>query len=208
MGGASVFPGGALDPVDRLLEPGDPRCAGMTIPPLPEQSPSDTLAYYAAAVREVLEETGIRIDRLDALVPFAHWTTPEIEAKRYDVRFFIARAPEGQRLKADGREATDAIWVDPTDALDQCRRGDILLAPPTWTTLRRLEGFRSTEEAMAWARASRQANVQPRLFEEDGRRTLALPGDPLYPPVEGFDTPAETRFVFVGKRWTALEPKD
>src|SRR5688572_23673960 len=200
MGGACVFPGGALDPADRL-DPADPRGAGLTA--LPGRSLADTVAHYAGAVRELFEEAGIRIDRLDALVPFAHWTTPEIEAKRYDVRFFMAQAPEGQSLKADNHEATEALWLDPSDALDRCRRGEILLAPPTWTTLRRLERFASIDEAVAWARASRSANVQPRLFEENGQRTLALPGDPLYPPVEGFDTPTETKFIFGNKRWTA-----
>jgi 8-oxo-dGTP pyrophosphatase MutT (NUDIX family) len=204
MGGACVFPGGALDPGD-WLDATDPRCAGQAIVPLPGLGLADTRAHYAGAVRELFEEAGVRIDRLDALVPFAHWTTPEIEAKRYDVRFFMGRAPAGQTLTADTHEATDAIWIDPTAALDHCRQGDIMLAPPTWTTLRRLERFESIDDAMAWARASRSGNVSPRLFEEDGRRMLALPGDPRYPPVEGFDTPAETRFVFDNKRWTAVE---
>jgi 8-oxo-dGTP pyrophosphatase MutT (NUDIX family) len=204
MGGACVFPGGALDPADRL-DPSDPRCAGLAIAALPGQSHADTIAHYAGAVRELFEEAGIRIDSLDALVPFAHWTTPEIEAKRYDVRFFMAQAPEGQALKADEHETTEAIWLDPSEALDACRRGDILLAPPTWTTLRWLERFRSIGEALAWARQARAGNVSPRLFEENGQRTLALPGDPRYPPVEGFDTPTETRFVFGNGRWTAIE---
>ncbi len=204
MGGACVFPGGALDPGDRL-DPADPRCTDLLITPMSGQSLGDTLAHYAAAVRELFEEAGIQIGRLDALVPFAHWTTPEIEAKRYDVRFFMAEAPDGQELRPDKHEATAALWLDPTDALERCRRGNILLAPPTWTTLRWLERFRTVDEAMEWAKASRPANVQPRLFEEGGRRTLALPGDPLYPPVDGFDTPAETRFVFGNKRWMAME---
>jgi 8-oxo-dGTP pyrophosphatase MutT (NUDIX family) len=204
MGGACVFPGGALDPADRL-DPADPRYAGLAIAALPGQSLADTLAHYAGAVRELFEEAGIRIDALDELVPFAHWTTPEIEARRYDVRFFMAQAPEGQVLKADEHETTEAIWLDPSKALDGCRRGEILLAPPTWTTLRRLERFRSIGEVLAWARQTRAGNVSPRLFEENGQRTLALPGDPLYQPVEGFDTPTETRFVFGNGRWTAIE---
>jgi hypothetical protein len=53
--------------------------------------------------------------------------------------------------------------------------------------------------------------VQPRLFEPGGKseggeggRLLALPGDVLYPPVEGFEA-KETRFRFGNGRWTPLE---
>jgi hypothetical protein len=42
----------------------------------------------------------------------------------------------------------------------------------------------------------------PKLVEEDGRRMLLLPGDPLHPDAAG-DPPAETRFVFVDRRWRA-----
>ena len=31
---------------------------------------------------------------LDVLVPFAHWVTPHVEARRFDTRFFVIRAPD------------------------------------------------------------------------------------------------------------------
>ncbi len=139
------------------------------------------------------------------LVYFANWRTPESEVKRYDVRFFLARALEGQPAAHDGHETTETVWLDPDDAIAMCRREELLLAPPTWTTLRFLARYRTLEEALAWARALQPSRVQPRLFEQDGRRLLALPGDETYPPVEGFDTPTETRFHFDGKRWRPVE---
>ena len=136
-----------------------------------------------------------------ALLYFANWRTPESEEKRYDVRFFMALAPEGPSATDDGTKSTGSLWIDPADATARCRRGELLLAPPTWTTLRWLDRFATADEAMAWARTQKPTKVQPRLFEVEGRRMLALPGDEVYPPVEGFDTPRETRFRFEDGRW-------
>jgi 8-oxo-dGTP pyrophosphatase MutT (NUDIX family) len=163
MGGAHVFPGG------RLEEREDHR---------------------AAAVRELAEEAGITIGA-DALTPFARWVTPEIEAKRYDVVFFAARAPEGQEPTHDAHEAVESMWIRPADALDRCRRGEILLPPPTWTTLRTFERFSSIEDALTWARAQDVVPIQPAFATLDGVGTLLLP-----------DTIAsERRFVLRDGRW-------
>ncbi|MEQ1897384.1 MAG: hypothetical protein ABL971_08365 [Vicinamibacterales bacterium] len=136
-----------------------------------------------------------------SLTYFANWRTPESEEKRYDVRFFITLVPEGPSATHDGDDTTESLWIDPAEATARCRRGELLLAPPTWTTLRWLDRFATVAEALAWARRQRPVRVQPRLFELDGRRLLALPGDEVYPPVEGFDTPRETRFRFAEGRW-------
>ena len=248
MGGASVFPGGRLDPTDRLAEPAR-CCAGMETVAARlahDLSAADATAHAVGAIRELFEETGLLLAEpaagghlpdeahrlaargriadgqatlegfaarerlrfnLAALVPFGHWVTPESETKRYDVRFFMALAPEGQEPLHDEGEATETVWMRPSEALDGCRRGEVLLAPPTWTTLRWLEQWATVDEALAWAARPHRWVVQPRLFEvggEEGGKLLALPGDPLYPPVEGF-TARETRFSFGSGRWTPLE---
>jgi 8-oxo-dGTP pyrophosphatase MutT (NUDIX family) len=245
MGGAHVFPGGSIDPADRL--PDLDACVGTSAAAgrLPDLPAADALGHCVGALRELFEEAGILIARparagsldlidvsrvaahraalaagdttlaeiaerervrldLSALLPFGHWVTPESEVKRYDVRFFMALAPVGQPLAHDPGETTEAVWLRPTQAIDGCRLGDILLAPPTWTTLRWLERFQTADEALAWARAGHSWVVQPRLFELEGSRMLALPGDPLYPRVDGFEA-AETRFRFGDGRWRALE---
>jgi hypothetical protein len=47
--------------------------------------------------------------------------------------------------------------------------------------------------------------VQPR-FEKQGDRTLLFyPGDPTYPPVEGFEA-TETRFLLENRRWIPITP--
>ena len=73
------------------------------------------------------------MERIDAaaLVPWVRWVTPEISPKRFDARFFLARAPEGQEPRVDGREATEGLWIAPQEALQRWEDGDMQLAPAT-----------------------------------------------------------------------------
>jgi 8-oxo-dGTP pyrophosphatase MutT (NUDIX family) len=151
----------------------------------------------------------IRLERLrlafDELAYFAHWVTPEIETRRFDTRFFIARAPEGQTPIHDEGETSHSEWFEPAAAIEQCRAGAISLPPPTWTTLSMLAKFTSIEDVFSWARRKAIPRVQPR-FEKRGDRTLLFyPGDPMYPPVEGFDA-SDTRFVLENRRWRPITP--
>jgi 8-oxo-dGTP pyrophosphatase MutT (NUDIX family) len=151
----------------------------------------------------------IRRERLhlafDELAYFAHWVTPDIETRRFDTRFFIARAPEGQTPIHDDGETSHSEWVTPTAAIERSRAGLISLPPPTWTTLSMLARFDSIDTVFEWALRKPVPRVQPR-FEKHGDRTLLFyPGDPMYPAVEGFDA-AETRFVLENRRWRPITP--
>ena len=143
---------------------------------------------------------------LDALALFAHWVTPVVEARRFDTYFFLAIAPDWQDAAHDNRETTHGIWIRPTDALQQCLRGELALPPPTWTTLRALSRAGTVEDAWRWARAQRVARVQP-CFQQnaDGTRLVMLPGDPMCPEVEGFEAD-EKRFVLENGRWRPVSP--
>jgi 8-oxo-dGTP pyrophosphatase MutT (NUDIX family) len=142
---------------------------------------------------------------IEALAYFAHWVTPEIEIRRFDTRFFIARAPQGQTPIHDQGETTHSEWVTPTAAIERSRTGVISLPPPTWTTLRMLAKFESADAVFEWANKKRIPRVQPR-FERRGDRTLLFyPGDPTYPPVEGFEA-TETRFALENRRWIPITP--
>ncbi len=156
---------------------------------------------------DIVAERGWRL-ALDVLVPFAHWVTPEVEPRRFDTRFFLARVPPGQEPSHDERETVDGVWMSPAQALDRCRRGKIILPPPTWRTLDDLSAHASVEEALAWGASQPQIRRQPRYVEKDGVAMLVLPGDPEYPvgPDEAMDR--ETRFVLDGEVWRARRPPD
>ena len=142
---------------------------------------------------------------VDELAYFAHWVTPEIEIRRFDTRFFIARAPEGQTPIHDAGETTHSEWIEPTAAIERCRAGLISLPPPTWTTLEMLARFESIDAIFDWARRKPIPRVQPRFEKRGGQTLLFYPGDPMYPPVEGFDA-TETRFVLENRRWIPITP--
>ena len=122
--GLHVFPGGAVDPSD-----GD----------------GDADPHAAAAVRELLEEVGIRV-AVDALVPLSRWVTPPGSPRRYDTRFFVAGLPAGAEVVADPREVADHRWITPRDALAEMAAGAIDLWPPTSTTLQQLAPARDLDE--------------------------------------------------------------
>ena len=153
-------------------------------------------------LRALVEREHLRL-ALDALVLFSHWVTPPIDTRQFDTRFFMTRVPPHQTPAHDEKETTHSLWATPAGAIAHAIDGDIVLPPPTWTTLRELEPFTSVEDAMAWARRRRIVRRMPLAFEQDGRRLLLLPGDPLHPDTVGDEPPTETRFVLVEKRWRA-----
>ncbi len=164
----------------------------------------------AAAVRaSITPGTGLVADlaargltaALDAVMPFAHWVTPEIEIRRFDTRFLLARMPGEQVASHDGGEMTALEWLAPDEAIARARDGSINLPPPTWSTLRRLSAFASIDDAWQWASTTPIVRIQPGFVREGQTTTLTLPGDPTFPrPVdcEAFD---ETRFQLADGRW-------
>jgi 8-oxo-dGTP pyrophosphatase MutT (NUDIX family) len=196
MAGSYVFPGGRVDEADRPSP-------GTATPPavFADLSDAEEAAYRAAAVRELMEEANVSIT-IDDLHPYAHWVTPEIEIRRYDTRFFLARMPGGQTAKHDESETTALEWLSPREAIERFQKKDLLLPPPTWTTIRQLAPRTSIDDAMAWAKTRTIVRVMPGFFKNGEEVTLTLPGDPSFPTIPGWEIPEETRFVLEdGVRW-------
>jgi 8-oxo-dGTP pyrophosphatase MutT (NUDIX family) len=112
-GGAWVFPGGRLDPVDYAAGAGDTVAA----------------ARYAA-VREAREEAGLVL-HAEALVLLSRWITPTPLPKRFDTWFFAGRGSAAP-VEVDGGEIHDHRWMTPGAALAAQRAGEIELPPPTF----------------------------------------------------------------------------
>jgi len=201
MAGSYVFPGGRVDDSDRPLSNEPCRPAVFS-----DLSDAEESAFRTAAVRELQEEANVSIS-VDDLVPFAHWVTPEIEARRYDTRFFVARMPDGQTAKHDESETVALDWLSPAEAIARFERRELLLPPPTFTTIRQLAQRTSIEDVLVWAKSKPIVRVMPGFFEDGALKTLTLPGDPSFPTIPGWDVPEETRFVLEdGARWRPHKP--
>ena len=109
------------------------------------------------AFNALLAELQLRLC-VDALAPWSRWITPPSSAnKRFDTRFFVARAPEGLLARHDERETTEARWVLPRPALQSYWDGELMLAPPQIMTLAHLARHATVDSALTEARARRPA---------------------------------------------------
>ena len=123
-----VFPGGGIEAVDR-------DAAARSA----DRGSSDAAARVAA-VREVAEECGVRLDP-SSLVPRARWLTPDFEVRRYDTWFYAAAMPEGQEAVACTTEAELGGWVRPADLLAAADAGEAMLLEPTRHALGALDAL-------------------------------------------------------------------
>src|SRR3954454_17777702 len=158
MGGAWVFPGGAVDA---------------------DEGHGDT-AHRLAGVREVQEEAGLTLPDPAALVRLSRWITPAEVKIRFDTHFFLAAAPGGQEARADGSECVDLGWFTPQGALDAYAREEMTLVFPTIRTLEQLDPFGSPAELLGWATGREVVPLQPRVLMHGETARIVLPGEPSY----------------------------
>ncbi|MBI2763818.1 MAG: NUDIX hydrolase [Chloroflexi bacterium] len=137
-----VFPGGRLDPSDRMAN--HPLARGLTARDAAARlggtlAPAAALAHFVAAVRETLEETGIEV-AARSLVPLSRWVTPASLVRRFDVRFFAAGVPADTDIRAPSSEVAASRWLTPADALAEARDGRLAMLLPTLVTFEQLMG--------------------------------------------------------------------
>ena len=224
VGGAYVFPGGAVDPADAEV------AVAQRCPDLDDVEASRRLglavgglAFWVAAIRESFEEAGVLLARhadgrrLDLSGPgtaerfaghrddvdnerrtiaeiavqedlhldvgqlhyFSRWITPLGAHRRYDTRFFVCAAPEGQEVVEDSRELIGTQWLTPAEALRRHDAGDITMIFPTVRTLVALSRFERADAVLDHARAqSRVEGILPTISDGDDGMRIVLPGDP------------------------------
>ncbi len=224
VGGAHVFPGGAVDESDAeahdLVVGLDDVTASTRL-----EVERGGLAFYVASLRELFEEAGLllAVDEHGDVVTFsaprdlerwaalrrsinagelgfldllreeglrldlrgveylAHWITPVGPPRRYDTRFFVARAPAGQVATHDAGETVADIWVRPVDALAAERRGEFEMIRPTIKNLEAVAHFQESEEVLAYARGLESIPcVTPRIITRDGEVVFVNPGEVGY----------------------------
>lgn len=191
--------------------------AGVLLAVLPDGSPAPAhhaeaataLSRQGYAFIEVLAALDLRL-RVSALVPWSRWITPRMPSltrKRFDSRFFLARAPADQVARHDNHEATDSVWMSPRAALARFRAGGIMLAPPQLMSLIELAAHGSVEAAMRPAATIWPRRIDPRPFEHEGTRAVAYPGDPLHDHPEQV-MPGPTRLIFRAGRFEPFEGLD
>jgi len=157
------------------------------------------------SLSEIAEKENLRFP-LDRLLPYSHWITPEIESKRFNTRFFLARLPEGQAAVHDDVELIESVWLSPAAALAQNTSGKILLMPPTLKTLEELKGFSGTDALFAATLQKRLYPILPQAFSLEGGFGVKLPHDPEY-AIAGYRQPPRpgesSRVIFQNGRWRA-----
>lgn len=200
MGSAWVFPGGAVDETDR----------GPAALEVAEVEDADDGPWVAAALRELVEETGIwlgdepvverRDDWVgaavydaargagrtlggDGLALFANWITPRGLPIRFDTRFFAATVDADLEPDPDPRELADATWIDVDDAIRAGRTGSMTIPFPTRKTLEYIATFADGDALVAHARSlAGVLTVLPKVrLGTDGSMGIVLPGE------EGYD---------------------
>ncbi|MEU7185355.1 NUDIX hydrolase [Streptomyces sp. NPDC045369] len=150
------------------------------------------LVAHELSFADFLDRRGLVL-RSDLLGAWARWITPEFEPRRYDTWFFVAVLPEGQRTRNVSTEADRTVWIRPAEAAAGYDRGELLMMPPTISTLRGLEAYGTAAEALAAAGGQDLTPVLARAELKDGEVVLSWPGHeeftkhltPVAPPATG-----------------------
>ncbi len=146
-------------------------------------------------IQTIAEQEDLRL-ATDRIAYWSHWITPTDQPKRFDTRFFVTRAPEGQLAGHDDWELTSSAWVTPKEAIARAHRREWMIIFPTLRNLETLGRHDTADAAVAWAAA--QPQPLPAILPKVFRGRVVLPGDEGYDLADA-DTstlnPAERRFM-------------
>jgi 8-oxo-dGTP pyrophosphatase MutT (NUDIX family) len=189
-----VFPGGAVDPIDRALAE---RCLDG----------SELDAMRICALRELFEESGIWLGQsigdaasarrrllddqeifselfagcaqeIDRLVWTSRWVTPIGVPKRFDTYFFLLEVDESTEATPEHREGVEVRWLSPAEALRLHEAGEFPLVFPTIRNLREIAQWDDPAELIESRRDVEVAVKRPVLVVDGGRKQIFLPDEP------------------------------
>lgn len=205
--GALVFPGGRIDEDDHVLAAdtavsgsdgtADERAARIAairealeevgipigIAPMPD---AETIRRWRAALKAhqpfsgLLAEIGATLN-LSLLVPFARWCPNLGEQRRFDTRFYLARADTEHEIELDADEAATHRWLTAQEAIDAANAGEKKIIFPTMRNLERLALYPRFAEARTHAATTPMQTISPEIRPIDGEDWLCIPEDAGYP---------------------------
>ncbi len=139
----------------------------------------DLSAWDTAALHELRSRLGARDTDLctlckaqgwhlaaDRLWFYSHWVTPATSRLRFDTRFFLAAAPNGQTASLANAEMSQLVWRTAADALAGHAQGRLLLMFPTRSVLREIAEFDDLAALLDAAR--RRTGIRPYTPDEPG----------------------------------------
>jgi 8-oxo-dGTP pyrophosphatase MutT (NUDIX family) len=95
----------------------------------------------------------------DQLAFYSHWITPRGSRRRFDTRFFIARAPLRQRPSLADGEMSHFVWRTAAEALSEHADGKLLLMLPTHTVISEIAGYDDVDALLN--AAARRTGIAP-----------------------------------------------
>ncbi|MBP2413463.1 8-oxo-dGTP pyrophosphatase MutT (NUDIX family) [Arthrobacter stackebrandtii] len=186
--GAWVFPGGKVDPADRVDSAG---------------RPLDELgSAQAAGLRELSEETGQTLN-CGALVQLSQWTPMQALPRRFRTWFMVARAASDE-VVLNPEEHQRFEWLAPAEALARHAQGTMSLVPPTWVTLHGLAGRDSVAQVLESAGHRAAFSYQTHLLLPGAGTVHGVPDAGAGPGVPGTNGPGRAGNVPDGMAHTVL----
>ncbi|MEO5974453.1 MAG: NUDIX hydrolase [Ilumatobacteraceae bacterium] len=152
----------------------------------------DVVARFAKARQQIYDGT-LTLTQLclrenlhlvtDSIHYVSHWITPIGESRRFDTRFFVARAPQAQEPLHDDGETIASLWISPGEALLRRERGELAMIPPTIKNLEFLAARQSTTDVLtAASQIGVPTTILPRLRTDGDGKVIGiiLPDQPGY----------------------------
>lgn len=154
---------------------------GDSVDPRDFDAARQSLEAHETSLGDVFAAHGLQPD-FSLLRPFARWTTPVDQSRRYDTRFFLAALPRGQEAVHTTGEAVATRWMGAARAVELFRAGETDLMPPTWSQFRSLSGWSSVAEALAATGRDGEPvpRVQPSIVPDSRPRRVRFPHEQEY----------------------------
>jgi len=78
---------------------------------------------------------------------FGRLVTPAMSPIRFDTQFFLCEIPQKQNINLFSDELTEGLWGTPKKILELYKKNQIKIIFPQYSTLRRLNKFKTIQEA-------------------------------------------------------------